>query len=266
MGLEVANNRRNETELGEGLWTVALGITRISIDFPNMYTVAGDKALALIDTGWGDKEEIDAMSQQVSSTGLPLEAIITTHAHPDHIGGVSKILQLFPGVPIVDLSRKRKKVQTVELGGRNLTVFQSPGHTKDSKYAFDSRAGVIFTGDNVLGDLSADIEYMREYMDGIGALISLGPTIICPGHYESISGATAALLAVLRHREEREQQVLDALRPRKASTLDNLFDSIYGDEYKRKKRMAKFQIESHLIKLEEEGKVTKRANGWVLKK
>lgn len=256
----------SETEIGENLWSVAPGIVRISPGFPNMYVVGGETKSAIIDTGWGDREEVDAIVEQVEATEKPLGVIFLTHGHPDHEGGVEKLKELFPKVPVIGLDKSTQdKVRRVDLGNRVLTAIPSQGHTEDSRYVFDSKSRALFTGDNILGDLTGDIEFMKDYMDGLGALISLNPQIICPGHYESNFNASQALVAILRHREERERQVVEAFDQGQAASLDQLFDRVYGEEYKKKKGMAVFQIESHLIKLEEEGKVIQLGEEWMLK-
>jgi glyoxylase-like metal-dependent hydrolase (beta-lactamase superfamily II) len=254
----------NEVQMTDNSWNVVQGITRVSVDFPNMYVVEGNKACALIDSGWGDKEEVDAIGDQINSTKLPLGAIVITHKHPDHEGGVPKLRELYPGIPVVGINRREfDGWKKIDLGGRRLTVIGAPGHTADSKYVFDSETRALFTGDNVLGDLTADIEFMGEYMDGLGSLVSLQPNVICPGHYEAIYGATSAVQEVLRHRQEREAQVLGSLS-RRSSTLDQLFDRIYGEAYKSKRTFATLQIVAHLVKLLEEGKVQQTKKGWVL--
>lgn len=262
--IEASSHGLGEVQVEDNHWSVAPGILRVSYGFPNMFVVRGGEKSALIDTGWGEDEEVDGIRRHVLVSSMPLEAIIITHAHPDHAGGIEPLRELFPDVPVVGLSSEGESTTVIDLGGRALTVFPGSGHTKDSRYVFDSDARALFTGDNILGDLTADVEYMGDYMQGLGALVSLNPNIICPGHYESVYDATPAILAVLRHREERERQVLQNLTTGRQVSLGQLFDKIYGSEFEDKRSMATFQIESHLIKLEKDGKAREGEGGWSL--
>lgn len=254
-----------EVQITDNSWNVAPGITRISFGFPNMYVVEGSRGSAIIDTGWGDEEEVDALKARLDETKRPLKAMIVTHKHPDHEGGIDELRQIYPDVPVVVGVHEEEFEgwKTIELGRRRLTVFGGPGHKAEHKYVFDSQERALFTGDNIMGDLSGGVLYMKKFMDGLGALVSLQPNILCPGHYESVYNATNAVQDVLRHRQEREQEVLNALSTKRSSSLDKLFDKIYGADYKSKREMAILQIESHLVKLLEEDKVRSTNAGWV---
>jgi len=265
-GVERGSYAQSEVQLDENRWQVARGIVRISYDFPNMYVVEGSEKCAIIDSGWGDEEEVQGVIEEVSATKKPLELMVVTHLHPDHDGGIPKLREVFPEASIIGLGKNPEdNVRVADLGGRSLTIFGSPGHTKDSKYVFDSAARAIFTGDNILGDLTGDVKYMDEYMHGLGSLITLNPNVICPGHYESVYDATPAVLRVLRHREEREKQVIQLLRPDEEVSIDRLFDNIYGKVYETKRRMANSQIKAHLLKLKEEGRAELGKDGWLSK-
>ncbi len=58
--------------------------------------VAARSACFLVDVGFHPA----ALIESVRSQGLRPLAIVLTHAHPDHIAGVSQALQAFPGTPV----------------------------------------------------------------------------------------------------------------------------------------------------------------------
>ena len=51
----------------------------------NSYLIKGEKGFTVIDTGSYAKESIDIWEQTLSS-GVKVEKVVLTHAHPDHIG------------------------------------------------------------------------------------------------------------------------------------------------------------------------------------
>jgi deazaflavin-dependent oxidoreductase (nitroreductase family) len=58
----------------------------------NVYLVRGAKDWTLIDTGWaGDADRIEAAAKQVLRADQRPEAIVLTHAHPDHSGAAREL-------------------------------------------------------------------------------------------------------------------------------------------------------------------------------
>jgi glyoxylase-like metal-dependent hydrolase (beta-lactamase superfamily II) len=58
--------------------------------------VEGSEACWIVDAGFEPGELIEF----VRSEGLRPEALVLTHAHVDHIGGVSAVVARFPGLPV----------------------------------------------------------------------------------------------------------------------------------------------------------------------
>jgi hydroxyacylglutathione hydrolase len=93
---------------------------------------------------------------ELERCGASLAAILLTHHHPDHIGGVSELLKLAP-VPVVgpEDSRIPQPTQTVRDGercelpelGLGFDILQVPGHTL-SHIAYLGH-GALFCGDTL---------------------------------------------------------------------------------------------------------------------
>lgn len=65
----------------------------------NSYIVEGRESLTLIDTQRTLVEARELLAL-VRSIGKPLESIVLTHEHPDHVGGAALFLAEFPGIPL----------------------------------------------------------------------------------------------------------------------------------------------------------------------
>lgn len=133
--------------------------------FPiNCYLWEVNNELILIDTnkkGAGEK-----ISQYIRTLSKPLKSIILTHAHSDHIGGLSDIKQNFPEAQIFlhqhefptyekylnDNKLDDLSLQNVEfvregdnIGG--LSILETPGHTPGSISLYNSQEELLFCGD-----------------------------------------------------------------------------------------------------------------------
>ena len=62
----------------------------------NCYLVRSDQHLWIVDAGF----EPSALINDARATGLTPEAVILTHAHPDHMAGLDDVREAFPGVPV----------------------------------------------------------------------------------------------------------------------------------------------------------------------
>jgi hydroxyacylglutathione hydrolase len=103
-----------------------------------------------------DPGDADPVIAELQRSGLSLGAILLTHHHPDHIGGVPKLLAHWP-VPVMapEDSRIAQRTRTLREGescdlpdlGLSFEILQVPGHTV-SHIAFYGH-GAVFCGDTL---------------------------------------------------------------------------------------------------------------------
>jgi len=100
----------------------------------------------------------------VEREGLELEAILLTHHHADHVGGVAELARRFPDARVAGAGADARRLpaltervaegDTVAVLGRGARVIDVPGHTRGHVAYFvpdDAGAGDLFSGDTVFG-------------------------------------------------------------------------------------------------------------------
>lgn len=133
--------------------------------FVYCYLLTGKEKALLIDTGatGGDARSIaeQILKEEVpGGEALPLSLLIT-HADPDHIAGNAAFAEVMmhPGEEALYRSKNGpgtvilvKEGDTLDLGGRVLTVIHVPGHTPGSLALLDEKNRFLFSGDSVQND------------------------------------------------------------------------------------------------------------------
>ena len=248
---------------------------------PNVFFILGTDKAVFIDTAYGQNEEINTYIKLWEDKLKPeLSAIILTHRHDDHIGGALKLNKatngtLICGEPEVQHISKSlsditslvstKNGDKINLGNLTLEIIDTPGHTSGSICIFLHEQRILFTGDTVLGGTTTAISpeqgNMADYINSLNKLISYNSLYICPGHGNLINDPQKKLESIIKQRINRENQIIKVLEKGSASAED-MFSKMYKRLDTRLHQSAIGQIKSHLIKLENEGKITTKADGY----
>ena len=253
-------------------------VRRITAGNPGMFTgpgtntyLIGDEEVTVIDPGPALHEHIEAIIQASAN----IKQILLTHTHPDHSPG-TRLLQDNIGVPVFALITESSKDQDttftperILIDGEiianeyySIEVIHTPGHASNHLCYLLKDEKLLFTGDHIMDGSTVVIASpdgsMQDYIDSLAKLKEYDLNKIAPGHGELIDEPYAVVDWIIKHRFERESKVIDVLKQHNSGDLNTLVKDIYSDVDSMLHPVAKWSLESHLVKLMDEGIVTRK--------
>lgn len=144
-----------------------------------------------------DPSEADPVAERLREQGLTLTAILATHHHHDHVGGIAGLRQRWPEASVIgsayDLEHRRVPEQTqavvhqeeLEVLDHRVRCLHVPGHTLGAVAYHFPQPRAVFTGDTLFlagcGRLfEGTPAQMRASLDLLAALP--GDTQVYCGH------------------------------------------------------------------------------------
>ena len=149
--------------------------------------------------------------------------------------------------------------QEFSIQGATLRCIYTPGHTSDHISFLHVDENVLFSGDCILGKGSTMFENLQDYMSSLSILEALKPDKIYPGHGPIIHKGHAKIQEYIKHRLERESQILTILS-KNPHSVSSLLEEIYKGYPNQVLLAAKHVIEQHLEKLMNENKIMMNEN------
>src|SRR5882762_5880390 len=194
-----------------------------------VWTLRNATHAAVVDPG-----EARPVLEYLSRENLRLAAILATHHHPDHVGGIAELVAMRSvpvygprKEPIPTLTRpvsEGDRVRIPELGV-DFSVIDIPGHTR-AHIAYYG-AGSLFCGDTLFAcgcgrlfegtaeQMYASLQKLRALPDETKVYCGHEYTLANIGFAKTIEPDNAAL----KQREERDQRLRAAGKPTLPSTL-----------------------------------------------
>lgn len=194
-----------------------------------IWTLRDGRYAAVVDPG-----EAHPVLEYLARERLTLVAILATHHHPDHVGGIPQLLTKGP-VPVYGPKREPIATLTHPVGegdtvtipelGVTLSVLDIPGHTRAhiAYYGVDS----LFCGDTLFAcgcgrlfegtpeQMMASLSKLARLPDATRVYCGHEYTLANIAFAQQVEPANAALAARL----ERDRKLRDAGKPTLPSTL-----------------------------------------------
>ncbi|WP_256105159.1 MBL fold metallo-hydrolase [Streptomyces sp. ODS05-4] len=226
-----------------------------------------DSPLAVVvDPGPLDEGHLRAVVDTAERLGKRIALTLLTHGHADHAEGAgrfaeltgSKVRALDPALRLGDEGLRAS--QAVRVGGLELRVVPTPGHTADSLSFHLPADRAVLTGDTILGRGTTMVAHpdgrLGDYLDSLRRLRSLtvddGVRTVLPGHGPVLEDAQGAVEFYLAHRASRLAQVETAVEDG-YRTASEVVAHVYADVDRTLWPAAELSVRAQLEYLGEHG-------------
>jgi glyoxylase-like metal-dependent hydrolase (beta-lactamase superfamily II) len=184
----------------------------------------GADRVVVVDPGPADEGHL----RVVAGHG-PVAAVLVTHGHPDHVGGLPRFRELTGAGPA-----RLAGAHPVQLAGLRITMLETPGHTADSICLLVEVDGerAVLTGDTILGRGTTVVAWpdgeLGDYLASLERLAGLAGVPALPGHGPALADCAAAANYYLAHRRARLAEV-EAAVAAGATTPAQVVETVYAE-------------------------------------
>ncbi|MET9930685.1 MULTISPECIES: MBL fold metallo-hydrolase [unclassified Streptomyces] len=240
----------------------------MTLDGTNTWLLSepGSDLAVVVDPGPLDEGHLRNVIETAEKLGKRIALTLLTHGHPDHAEGAGRFAELTrtpvraldPALRLGDEGLSERDVVTV--GGLELRVVPTPGHTSDSLSFHLPADRAVLTGDTILGRGTTMVAHpdgrLGDYLDSLRRLRSLtvddGVRTVLPGHGPVLEDAQGAVEFYLAHRASRLAQVETAAE-NGLRTAPEVVAHVYADVDRSLWPAAELSVRAQLEYLRERG-------------
>jgi glyoxylase-like metal-dependent hydrolase (beta-lactamase superfamily II) len=240
----------------------------MTLDGTNTWILSepGSELAVVVDPGPLDEGHLRNVVDRAEKAGKRVALTLLTHGHPDHAEGAvrfagltgTKVRALDPALRLGEEGLAAGDVIT--LGGLELRVVPTPGHTADSLCFHLPADQAVLTGDTILGRGTTVVAHpdgrLGDYLDSLRRLRSLtvddGVHTVLPGHGPVLEDAQGAVEFYLAHRAHRLAQVETAVEDGYRTPAE-VVAHVYADVDRSLWPAAELSVRAQLDYLEEHG-------------
>ena len=250
--------------------------------------VLGTENLIIIDPGPDSAAHLSSIMKYIGKRKVT--HILLTHSHSDH-SPLSRQLKTETGARIIGfgsadearttfmkklsssldlggeegidkdllLDEKVSEKQILKLNNYRIEVVHTPGHLSNHICFSLKERKILFSGDHVMGWATTLISPpdgdLGSFMNSLEKLSSREEIIYYPGHGKPLKEPRKMVLAQIKHRQDREKQILNSVS-KISRTPAEIVDDVYVDLNPMLKAAAIRNVLAHLIDLYERDKVS----------
>ena len=198
----------------------------------------GSTDAVVVDPGPLHEEHLSRVLDVVARRGARVALTLLTHGHPDHAESADRFAEL-TGAPVRTIGAGHDDLgdgDRLSVGGLNLVVVATPGHTGDSLSFLLAAENALLTGDTILGYGTSVVAWpdgeLAAYLLSLQRIQALTGsrevTRILPGHGPTVMDAAAVVHYYLEHRKVRLTQVREAVAAG-ATGAEAVVEMVYVD-------------------------------------
>ena len=243
--------------------------------------ILGTENLIVIDPGPDSEAHLSSLMKYIGKRKVT--DILLTHSHIDH-SPLSRKLKIETGAKIIGFgsadeartSFMKKLSSSLDLGGEegidkdlaldekvidkqilnlnnySIEVVHTPGHLSNHVCFSLKERQILFSGDHVMGWATTLISPpdgdLGSFMNSLEKLSDREEMIYYPGHGKPLKEPGKMVLAQIKHRRDREEQILNSVS-KISRTPAEIVDDVYVDLNPMLKAAAVRNVLAHLIDL-----------------
>ena len=243
--------------------------------------IIGHGKVAIIDPGPLLESHIDALLNAVA--GETVTHILVTHTHRDHSPGAQPLKEA-TGAPVHAFgphtlgtawaNKPKKETLSGDMEfepdniisdgdiitgtGWTIEAVHTPGHTNNHLCFALKEESVLFSGDQIMGWSTTVVSPpdgdMGDYIQSCRKLLARNDTTYWPTHGPCITDPKTHVAALIKHRENREDAIEEALRSGVGKIAD-MVSEMYKDVPSNLHVAAARTVHAHLIHMIQKGRV-----------